>query len=361
MDMSEQRFTNEEKLLHNWESDANEPDSPAWDEKKFKRMIWRTRFTVVRSVVSTLLGIFLLVWIYMMLVTSYYHSSGKSDQFIRYVTTLVETHEPGLKVEKGGHWNAELTPFLTKKATLKLFKQVGEWQIIAGEVTATQTLFGDVTYSINENVTYLRTPSRFSFAVPPDLIAGDPSRTQAPSNRSVWEQLKHIEDGYVAELAFSTVVGMDPEELLKRLSNYQVRVLSMPVYAGELKGDLKNIPHSTSNELHFVPHLTLRPFVKYQEEGNGMSWAGWLENADTLKQSVDQMLKDIEWLRQERSYRESENDGKRLDYLKENGVKVYGAVVTGPVRELEKLKQEQDLFYFQLGRIEIWNWEEHTS
>ncbi|MFC0215437.1 sigma-70 family RNA polymerase sigma factor [Paenibacillus urinalis] len=144
-------------------------------------------------------------------------------------------------------------------------------------------------------------------------------------------------------------------------SNYQVRVLSMPVYAGELKGDLKNIPHSTSNELHFVPHLTLRPFVKYQEEGNGMSWAGWLENADTLKQSVDQMLKDIEWLRQERSYRESENDGKRLDYLKENGVKVYGAVVTGPVRELEKLKQEQGLFYFQLGRIEIWNWEEHTS
>lgn len=313
MDMSEQRYPNEEKLLQNWEPDTNELDSP-WDEKKFKRMIWRTRFTVVRSVVATLLLILMLVWVYMMFETMYYHNSGKSDKFIRYVTTLVETHEPGFKVEKNGHPKAELTPFLTQKITLKLFKQVGEWQVIAGEVTATQMLFGDVTYSINENVTYLGTPSRFSFVAPLDLLTEDPNRRQVASNRSVWERLKHIEDGYVAEMAFSTVVGMEPEPLRQKLSNYQVRILSMPVYAGELKGGLKNIPRSASDGLNFVPHLTLRPFVQYQEEGKGMSWAGGLSNADDIKQSADQMLKDIEWLKQEGSYRDSEVDGKRLDY-----------------------------------------------
>ncbi|WP_236707957.1 anti sigma factor C-terminal domain-containing protein [Brevibacillus choshinensis] len=46
----------------------------------------------------------------------------------------------------------------------------------------------------------------------------------------------------------------------------------------------------------------------------------------------------------------------RLDYLKKNGVMVYGAVVTGPVRELEKLRQNPLFHDLKLGRLEVWNW-----
>ncbi|MED4582947.1 anti sigma factor C-terminal domain-containing protein [Brevibacillus choshinensis] len=45
-----------------------------------------------------------------------------------------------------------------------------------------------------------------------------------------------------------------------------------------------------------------------------------------------------------------------MDYLKKNDVMVYGAVVTGPVRELEKLRQNPFFLDCKLGRIEVWNW-----
>ena len=43
-------------------------------------------------------------------------------------------------------------------------------------------------------------------------------------------------------------------------------------------------------------------------------------------------------------YNGVDEDKQRLAYLKKNGVQVYGATVTGPVRELEKLKEESEFW-----------------
>ncbi|TKI02527.1 anti sigma factor C-terminal domain-containing protein, partial [Bacillus cereus] len=45
--------------------------------------------------------------------------------------------------------------------------------------------------------------------------------------------------------------------------------------------------------------------------------------------------------------------------VKENGVKVYGIVITGPSKELLKLQNSPHVRYATLGDIEIWNWFDH--
>ena len=50
------------------------------------------------------------------------------------------------------------------------------------------------------------------------------------------------------------------------------------------------------------------------------------------------------------------NLDKRYEYIKENGVKVYGIVITGPSKELLKLQNSPHVRYATLGDIEVWNW-----
>lgn len=358
--MKDEERAQEERVLADWEPDKEAP-APEWNRKRVRRMIWRTRLGIAQNVVATLLLLFIVYSAYMISVHIYYDTSGRSDEFKRYVATLVELHEDGIQVDRRGHYSVELTPWLTQQVTMKLYKSVGAWKVISGEVTAKKRLFGSVTYKLDINTEYLDENGQFSFSVPPDLLKDDPNRRQRNDSRDVWERLKHIGDGYVAEMAFSTARGMEPDELWELLSKYRVRIYSMPVYAGELK-TLKNISYTSSRsgseEQYYVPHLILRPYVKYSE--HGWETVSWLSDRAVVWESVEQMMKDIEWLSEKGDYREENDDLQRLEYLRQNGAKVYGAVVTGPVRELEKLQQETDLAYFQLGRTEIWNWRDEV-
>ncbi|MEC0239258.1 anti sigma factor C-terminal domain-containing protein [Paenibacillus dokdonensis] len=45
-----------------------------------------------------------------------------------------------------------------------------------------------------------------------------------------------------------------------------------------------------------------------------------------------------------------------LDYVEKNGVKIYGAVVTGPTKEILKLKDEPEVSGIQVGKVTLWNW-----
>jgi Sigma factor regulator C-terminal len=47
---------------------------------------------------------------------------------------------------------------------------------------------------------------------------------------------------------------------------------------------------------------------------------------------------------------------KRLSYIKENGIKVYGAVITGPTPELRKLETINKIRGVKVGEVKLWNW-----
>lgn len=47
-----------------------------------------------------------------------------------------------------------------------------------------------------------------------------------------------------------------------------------------------------------------------------------------------------------------------INYLEANGVKLYGAVVTGPTKELLKLQEEAWVKTARVGEVRLWNWDE---
>jgi len=339
-------------------------NTEALERKRFKKMIWATRFSVVKSVIVAMLSLYFLYMIYLMVVTIWYVQSGQQDQFLRYAETLIETHEPGLFIDKKpSHTQVKVTGLLTQKTTLQAYWLVGEWQVNAGEIEVKKSLFSGVSYNFNPNNRYLNEFSSFSsFALPPDLVTGDPAQKhQTNEMNQDWERLAHMEDGYVGQLAFSTVSGMKPEQLLQVLSKYDVHIAAMPVYAGELRAEgLKEIPRSSGGSLQYVSALSLRPYAEYDDKGRSRSWALWINEQEGLERAEQQFLKDLDWLSDKGSYYGQEIDQARLEYLQAHGIAVYGAIVTGPIRELEKLKTEQQFHLFKLGRVEPWNWRDKS-
>lgn len=99
----------------------------------------------------------------------------------------------------------------------------------------------------------------------------------------------------------------------------------------------------------------LRPETNY-DENNRLSSGVFALSDVTLEESIDQFYQDMEWLINNGHYNARDIDQKRLDYIRENGMQVYGAVVTGPIREVEKLMEEEQFHQFGLGGIEVWSW-----
>ncbi|MFE0559372.1 anti sigma factor C-terminal domain-containing protein [Paenibacillus sp. NPDC058910] len=322
--------------------------------KVMNRMIWRTR---VKELIYALLVVLILFFIYAVYNSAihiYHYKTGLNDKFLRTVITTVELHESGLIVDKRSSPLGEVTPFLTQKTNLKVYKNVGEWQVIVGELHAKKQLGGKLTYSIEELNPYLNREERNPYILNSALLEGREIKDD-PHPTGAMNQLGRLEDGNVAELFFSLRTLRSPEEVLELLSDYDVKATSMAVFAGELK-DFKLGTYSSSGADYTIPHLTLRPKVQFSDNHFLSSWHTFFSQDDGITDHVQQLIADVEWMTNNIKYNGVDDDKRRLAYLKKNGVQVYGATVTGPVRELEKLKEEQEFWEFRLGRIEVWNW-----
>ncbi|GAA0844694.1 anti sigma factor C-terminal domain-containing protein [Paenibacillus glucanolyticus] len=337
-----------------------EDEQPEWSEKKFNRMVWRTRVRLLSNAVGALLLFYLLYVLYLSLSQIFFDTPERNDTFIRSVITAVELHGNGVKVEKTGLPNVEVTPLLTQKATLKLYRDIGGWQVITGEVRAEQPLFGELTYSVEDTGAYLNSDSDMqgAFILPSSIMSEQTTPPDQQRKEEGIEQLGRMDDGNVADMSFSTMTLMQPEQLLKLLEGYDLAVTGMPVYAGELK-EFEVGSNIAGGKDYYVPHLTLRPLYAFEEDNRLSMWGLYFTAEDVGKMSehTANMISDLKWLTESIQYNGVDIDKQRLAYLKKHGVQVYGATVTGPVRELEKLKEQPQFREFRLGRIEVWNWD----
>lgn len=46
----------------------------------------------------------------------------------------------------------------------------------------------------------------------------------------------------------------------------------------------------------------------------------------------------------------------RIRYINQNGVTVYGSVVTGPSKEIEKFVKTKRIKTAKVSEVELWNW-----
>ncbi|RYG74378.1 hypothetical protein EU245_01885 [Lentibacillus lipolyticus] len=339
--------------------ELKENDQRTFDQKRARKMVWRTRLSIGFTVLRTLLAIFLLFVLYMIPVNMYYDMSGKQAGFDRMVTTLVETRYPGVEVDETHGHQAEINAFLTQSTTIKVYRNVGEWNVVIGEVEAKKRLFGDVNLTLDFDEKYLNDNMVNRFAVPPKLLGRGNSGGNPDNKEDMKNQIAKIGDGHVAQVQFSTKEAMKPEALLEKLDAYDVHIFRMPVYGGELT-EVHDISYGSAGQYTFVPSLLLRPQTVYGENNRSSSSSVALTET-VLDDSMQQFYKDMEWLLENGDYNGRDIDEKRLNYIRENGMQVYGAVVTGPIREVEKLMDEEQFHQFRLGGVDVWNWNENQG
>jgi Sigma factor regulator C-terminal len=341
----------DEKVLRDLQEEPLE-----WDRKKARKLVWKSRWKLWSSIIYTLLVLWFCYSLYMVFVSIMYEKLTEESKLIRHAITTIETHYSGLSVEKwGANAQVKITPLLTQEATFTLYKTIGDWEEVVGTVDVRKPIFQDVSYEVNYQRKNLdEEDGTYKFIVPSSLL-GDSSSQEHHDQDDLWDQLGMISDGHVAEMAFSTREPLSPEQLRQQLEGYDLKILQMPVYAGELK-TFKTSHSSSEGSSYSVDHINVRPMVSFEENNKISGYYYDMTDKKALEESVNQLIPDLEWLLENGNSRQQRNNQHRLAYLKEHGVQVYGAVVTGPVRELEKLRQEAGFHEFGLGRIAVWNW-----
>ncbi len=78
-------------------------------------------------------------------------------------------------------------------------------------------------------------------------------------------------------------------------------------------------------------------------------------NGDQFINALKFMSKHEKWA-QVISKRKDLNVDNRLDYVEKNGVNVYGSVVTGPTKEIQRMLKNKSVKSANVGEVELWNW-----
>ena len=133
---------------------------------------------------------------------------------------------------------------------------------------------------------------------------------------------------------------------------YDVDLLWFPVNTG-VETDQRNGPLlSVVDNLIGLPQFAHT--LEY-EPGSGGNFSLQDEGDSEKKEAafirgLEFLLEHENWAK--KAYRGREEElmlRERLDYVRENGLKVYGAVITGPTKELLRLKEVKEIKYPVLG------------
>lgn len=328
-----------------------------WTKDKEKKILFRYRFTLTMKVIRIIAATLFFFWLYMLVITLVYDATHLDKKNIFYSRLAMDWTQPNMQEEFGGVESAEITPFLTQKISYPVFKMIGK----EPELVGTKHLAKRVIPMYSTNKTdYLKpkTEREYNFYLPEHPKTGN--KLEANEDPSVWKKLEKVHEGTVAELSFSTKEYMTPEEMLELLKPYDLDVLWMPLYTGEMS-EFETGWGGGGNSMSIAP-FGFTGGRETSDDYNSQSKYGLEEKftEENKKLMLRQMNNLLE--NESASYRENflglSNLEERYNYLKKEGFQVYGAVVTGPVKELLKLKENEQIQGANLGDMTYWNWTE---
>ncbi|PAE19640.1 hypothetical protein CHH80_15430 [Bacillus sp. 7504-2] len=329
-----------------------------WNKEKEKKILLKYRFMLTMKILRILIVFFFLYVVYMMIVSISYESLHLDRKHAYYSKVALEWTNPNINGDIGGFVDSEITPFLTQKISYPLFKTIGKEEKQVGEMNIRKSLL--FSSRPLDNVT-IPEDNRFSLSLPEHPKTGD--RLKANEDPRVWDTLAKLHEGTVGELAFSTTDFMTAEELIDLLKPYDIDILWAPLYTGEFTVFQPGGWGGGEEEISIMSPFGLTGGREIDDDYLSEGKIRVLTE-EQLDESKKMMLTNMKNLLTEESKRYYEGFlgldylKERYDYLQENGFIVYGAVVTGPVKELLKLQDAPEIRGERLGELDYWNWEE---
>lgn len=255
-----------------------------------------------------------------------------------------------------GHSSVEIKPYFAVKGSYAMQKQVGRDNIVIGHLNINHFFSSLITERQWNNGEY----EHYLYFYHPDQLTklDDTSLKNllASSSEETWQAMEILPEGTVAELALSFWKTYSIEQVRALLEAFDVHITWYAVATGvetDRTPSDRQAPLSAFDGAWGLPDLSRNMLHRYSQVS---------EDDSALRE--DYFLESMGFLLENeniagRIYQGNPRNlflAERYRYLKDNGIQVYGVVVTGPSKELLKLRTLDSVHSPALGDVELWNW-----
>lgn len=328
-------------------------------KRREKSIIRRGKWKARISNTLTVFSMFLLFTVISSIITAVFYSTGeRGDTYRDVVESAVAVTRPNttVRLSSAAHY------FFRLELSGNLLKQVGGESIQVGSYT--QDLHLGLANIGKFNWMDERNGSGKVFYYPSaEGTAG------GGDDNNQWKRLAKLPEGTVAEAYLSLGHLYTTDELLKQLEPLNLQ----PVWFGAdtgtgIRDDVVIYPLGFPYQPMWHADDMKKSAVTKEKTG----WFSSTSSYSSVSPSIEaygsgavrdaNFIKTLKLLQQHQTLAGRAVYINQLDasvaYLEQNGVKLYGAVVTGPVKELLKLREASWVSHLQVGEVRLWNWTE---
>lgn len=297
------------------------------------------------------------------IITAIFYGTGeRGETYSDVVSSAIAVSQPNTIV----HLSSDAGPFFSMNLKSKIMRQVGDEQITVGDYSM-KLLFGWArlyNYSWADESRGVG----YYFLYP----QGKQSAANSMDDSSEWERLEKLPEGTVAEAYLSFDQLFTTDELLKKFEPKNLQPLWFAADTGPRTRDpVINDPLG----FPYMPIWHADDMKVTQESKEKWGWFGSVTSRSSISPSVesygDGELRNANFLKTLHLMQEYKSIANKvipfidlddsISYLEKNGVKLYGAVVTGPVKELLKLKDEEWVSNMHVGEVRLWSWRDREN
>lgn len=328
--------------------------------KMKKKILRRSKWKARLQTALTAVGIIILFVVISTVLTTIYYAWGKPDrtEVFRNVIdhTLTITEPYGYL----GSTSTNVDFLFRMNATRDIRKKVGDESINVGELHI-PFLFSKMGF-----------PERKLYGTQEQNEAAFTYPGVGDRGMADWDRLEHLPNGTVVTAYVSFNELVDTATVLDKFSSNNFDVSWLAVDTG-VEGTDEDYHGIVFDPIGFPTYPIWHDddFIQqtYEEEGNfffksvSESYVSpEYEDGDT-KVLHEQFLKTLHFLKDHEKMAEqlyagmSLNLEKRVNFLEDNGFHHYGIAITGPTKEILKLKEEDLVQTIELDEIGFWNWQ----
>lgn len=307
----------------------------------------------IRFIISLLILILVIVNV---LSSAYYgmgDDNGRGSNAIRVSKTMLELTMPNMIPTSG--WS-NLDTFFQMESSYDLEKEIGKERKSIGKLKINM-FFNNLQVDREWNDGSLDVNLYFVYPKGKEEINYNKKENRA------WTTLEVLPKGTVAEIAISFDKTYTLDEIYKILSKYDMELLWFATETGveekllnKERGDFRI---SLLDGLFGFPNNGQSLVYEPESPDNySLRVYGDVDKKEAaFARALEYLIKHEAWAK--KAYRGRKKElllKERLDYIEENGIRIYGVVVTGPSKELLKLKELEEVKFASLGEVTLWNW-----
>lgn len=316
-------FVNDYKSIENFEGSQ--------ELKIIKKAKFHSRMTTIISV----LAILLLLNPALTIVTYMYYS-GKANQMLDTISKAAYVTEPNTKIE--GQGISSKIGIFSMDAYFYTLKRVGKEDFRTAEYNI---------HFLGNHVSSVDRRNLLDKPVPEAFVSSESTGFLHPDASMTFDDFREREvlNGLASDTVAEVYISFDKDYTPEEINNYfpNLDVVWVAVETGQSGENAEGIYTSPLGY----------PFMKDSDPWS--PFIGSKSNEETFI-SILKSLSKNEKLATQVSRAKALSISKGLTYIEKNGIKIYGAVVTGPVSEIRKIEDKPMIRTIKVEDSKLWNW-----